>query len=1306
MNIFIRPVWIAAILAASATVTQVLAEDTDIYARPASSGTNPNILIVLDNGANWNRNSNHWLGVKQSQAELRAIQTVANRLGAGVNLGLMLFTPTGDRGGYVRFKIRPMTATNKLAFSASIGDSACPSPSTNSLNGTPNCMFKDYGAEEVATSFTDYSAIMFEVFKYYGGYTSPLHAHDNIAGSPWDRTHYGPFRYAGAPDPKSDKYAFVNYATDANLTEYSTPISSTTSCAKNYVIFIGNTFPNGDNGTALLSSVGGDVTQLELNEVLDTAPVPTTETTLLETTLFGEYATQAACESAAATKYAGQYDRFSCALADTSTSGTDVQTALPSTACFDYPDAASCVAALPALYPAPYHDPYTCTEDLVASTSCVISMTTPAVMTSYSDCVASLNLDSSCQTYGAANYPGYSSFNCSNAGNTGCTGANVKHWYITANDRVSKIYRRTAYFNSLSETYSYEMYGYIDRNAKTVYTTSNFRFPDNTDRNYADEWAYFLSHSDVSAVPGFQNVITFTVDVYKDDPDTRQTALLMSMARNGGGKYFRASNESALTNALLKIVSEIQSVNSVFASSSLPVSVNTQGTYLNQVFMGMFRPDGSAAPRWAGNLKQYQFKVINGVLKLADMNGDEAISSTTGFITPCAASFWSSDTGDYWNFPGASSRGDCTALTSDFPAAGSSSVYSDYPDGEVVEKGGAAQQLRGVISSAGTLTAISTRYSTCASGTTPLTAECRRVLTCDGSSTTSCTTMDEFNSANTLITATNLNLAVASEKNNLINWVRGQDVDNENANFDNTPAPIINEVRPSVHGGVVHAQPAVVDYGGSTGVIGFYGSDDGIFHAITGNQGATDGKEIWSFIAPEHYPQLNRQRDNGVTTPRVDFPGMTGSVAPKQYGFDGSIGVYQHASTVWIFPSMRRGGRGIYAFDVSDPFNPTIKWRKGCFSPGDTLCSSSEWTKIGQTWSTPTVAHLRGYSSPVLIFGGGYDTCEDLNNKIRCGATPPSPPSTPPKGSNIWFVDANTGAIIRTYRTHYSVPADVSLLKDADGFVTHVYAADTGGYVYRINVGTYNGTSMAGAWSVDTTTTIVNSPGAISIASLSGSSNVRKFLSGPAVVQYSGFNAVLIGSGDREHPLIDDYPCTDTITNRFVMLIDKPNTYLGNATISDLVDVTTGSATFSASPPTITDNLGNTSERGWRFDFSPCEQSVNRPLVIAGVTYFGTNKPVSGSSSCATNLGVARGYAVDFLTGNPPPNSPRYAPYTGGGMPPSPVAGVVDVDGLKLPFCIGCIDTNSIDASALQGTEITINPAGSRFRSYWYIEEE
>ena len=1224
-----------------------------------------------------------------------------------------------------------MNQTNKSALAELIGYPSGCTDGANSLNITPNCIYKNFNTPAEKVNSTDYSAAMFEVFKYFGGYTSPADARNDIAGAPLDASHFGPFRYAGDPDAKSDRYAYTP-TTDTTRTTYDPPLPSTASCAKSYVIFIGNGFPPGDAPATLLSGVGGDTTYLPLNNMVETSTTSTT-TSPVFTTACGIYADTASCATAAATTYGTQYDTYSCILANTCASGSITTTSFGTSACNAYTDATACLTALPGLHPG--YTSYSCS---VSATACTVAQaTTTANNTVVADtgCIAdNLANSTSCTNYGNTHYPSYSGFSCTSLGNTGCSGGS-KHWKLTATsiDVAGQKFDMSGTLNNTSTTYSHTIYGTATRTIIAATPTGTFSLP-TTKARYADEWARFLNRTDVSAAPGQQNISTFTIDVFKDQPDANQTALLMSMARAGGGKYYAATNEQDIRNALRKIISEIQAVNSVFASSSLPVSVNTQGTYLNQVFMGMFRPDSSAAPRWAGNLKQYKFKVFNGVLRLSDMNGNEAISTTTGFVTPCATSFWTSDTGSYWDFPGAQALGDCTAALSAFPTAGSTSIFSDAPDGEVVEKGGAAQHLRGVMSAGGVLTASSQKYSVCTGIQTPETADCRKVLTCDGSSATSCTSTTSFDTGNTAITATNLNLPVASERDNLINWVRGQDVDNENGNMTTVPAPIVNEVRPSVHGGVVHAQPAVIDFGGTTGVVAFYGADDAVFHAVKGgNTAVTDGTELWSFIAPEHYGQLNRVRDNGNITPRIDFAGTLGSVAPKQYGFDGGIGVYQAGTVaspiVWIYPGMRRGGRGLYAFDVSTPANPLIKWRKGCFTVDDSVCSTG-WSSIGQTWSEPIMTHLAGSTRPVLVFGGGYDTCEDTDSQIRCG-------TTPRKGANIWFVDADTGVILRTYATNYSVPGDVTLLLDANGFLTHVYATDTGGYVYRVNVGTWDGSTslpvFTGSWSVDNTTQNVNAPTSISIANLSDGTNQRKFLNGPAVVVYSGFNAVLVGSGDREHPLLTDYSClsgtASGVKNQFYMVIDRPNSYLAPATTADLVDVSVAGATFNATTASITDNTGlldtaptrHTSDRGWRFDFSTCEQTVNKPLVITGVTYFGTNAPGASSSACVANLGAARGYAVDFLTGNPVrldtetgnmvvytagTSGNRSAPYTGGGMPPSPVAGVVDVDGTRMPFCIGCINPEAASSSALEGIEVIINPQGSRFRTYWYIEND
>lgn len=902
MNKLLKKILIVSLISGLAIPVQLtLAEDTDIYAANTGAATNPNILIVIDNSANWDSAKQGWAGgIKQGQSELNAMRTVIGELGDNINLGLMMFTPGSGSafdGGYLRYHIRQMTTGNKSAFQTLLGTSTCTN-GTNALNGTPNCIYNNFSSpsEKVGTAKTDYSAAMFEVFKYFGGYTSPVHSTDDTAGAPLTHSQFGAYRYAGNPEPNSDAAAYndtspavpfyidpttspptptntPSYPTKAN---YNSPLSASNSCAKNFVIFIGNGYPVKDSPSSLLTGVGGNATQLSAP---DLALTTTTQQTTLGT---GVYSSQDACQSAAATTYGTAYDSYTCTV--NSTSSTTATTPLGTSSCGQYASASACATAQSLLNPT-YNGGVSCA---VANPSCSSSTSTnygtstcgqyasasacattetashtatynggvscsvvaPSACT-YNTTISSTLVGSvcaksnTCATVATSTFTNYTNLVCgTGASSATCTGSGEKLYPVTSTTKINSgnTYTFTGTSNTSGATYTLTgstntittTYNIIGNTTFNAYApTGTFS---GTIANNADEWARFLNQTDVSSAAGKQNISTYTIDVFNAKQDQSETQLLSNMAKYGGGKYFAAKNETAILDALRKIFAEIQSVNSVFASSSLPVSVNTQGTYLNQVFTGMFRPDGGAKPRWAGNLKQYKLKFFNGTLRLSDKNGDEAISSTTGFITPCANSFWTTDTGTYWNFSGSNALGSCTASSSlsSYPVAGSPSSYSDAPDGDVVEKGGAAQRLRGVSLAGGVITT-STNYTG------------RNLKTCDGSTATSCTSLTDFSAANAAITATALGVSTTTDRNNLINWVRGQDVDDENANT------LLNEMRPSAHGGVIHSQPAVIDYGGTTGVISFYGDDEGVFHAIDGGQTDSEGNELWGFIAPETY---------------------------------------------------------------------------------------------------------------------------------------------------------------------------------------------------------------------------------------------------------------------------------------------------------------------------------------------------------------------------------------------------------------------------------------------------------------------
>ena len=185
-----------------------------------------------------------------------------------------------------------------------------------------------------------------------------------------------------------------------------------------------------------------------------------------------------------------------------------------------------------------------------------------------------------------------------------------------------------------------------------------------TGSNFADEWARFLNE--------VKNVQTFTINA--NDKSTGQAlnhaAMMRSMATNGGGDACNANDPASIQECLDATFNKILEVNSVFASVSLPVSVNPQLQNLDQVYMAMFRPDPEGNPRWFGNLKQFQLAIdTNKNPFIADSLGNRAIDATTGQVFPTAISYWTTGS-TYWSY---SPRGNPLSA-------------SDSPDGPLVEK--------------------------------------------------------------------------------------------------------------------------------------------------------------------------------------------------------------------------------------------------------------------------------------------------------------------------------------------------------------------------------------------------------------------------------------------------------------------------------------------------------------------------------------------------------------------------------------------------------------------------------------------
>ncbi|MGU5818949.1 pilus assembly protein [Aeromonas caviae] len=493
-----------------------------------------------------------------------------------------------------------------------------------------------------------------------------------------------------------------------------------------------------------------------------------------------------------------------------------------------------------------------------------------------------------------------------------------------------------------------------------------------------------------------------------------------------------------------------------------------------------------------------------------------------------------------------------------------------------------------------------------------------------------------------------------TELDSLINWTKGLDVDDED--FDTSTL-----IRAHIMGDPLHSRPLVLNYGPQSGnptdapdLRILFGTNAGFLHMFKDMGSTID--ESWAAIPYEFMANQKALRLNAESAEHIYGVDSSPVALIKDANRNGVL-KSSESDFVWVFTGLRSGGKAYYAFNVSSPDTPTLKWRLNSLTTG--------FGELGLTWSVPEVAFVPGVSDPVLIFAGGYD----VNKSVLGLGTSDS------TGRGIYIVNADTGALIfsatpaatstsnlRVTGMTDSMPGSVATLdSDGDGKVDRIYVGDTGGNIWRMDL---PGTNKSD-WSV------------FKFASLGSDvtqADDRRFFTQPIVVRtinkqvtrtvvggnvvYSyqdrPFEAVLIGSGDRNRPSSEA-----TVRNGYFMLRDYdvvPRAANAQARspilITDLYDVTSD----PLSAQTNTDGIlatkaGITTAKGWvNWLNEPGEKSMGAGVVLQGKLYFTSFLPqVQSFQQCTIqSIGAARQYMVDMHYGS----SFRY---------------VVDLEGNQIP---------------------------------------
>ena len=309
--------------------------------------------------------------------------------------------------------------------------------------------------------------------------------------------------------------------------------------------------------------------------------------------------------------------------------------------------------------------------------------------------------------------------------------------------------------------------------------------------------------------------------------------------------------------------------------------------------------------------------------------------------------------------------------------------------------------------------------------------------------------LQNFTTSNTAITTALLGAADSTEKDQIINYIRGA-VDYNDEDLDSNTS----EQRPWKLGDIFHSTPVLVPPPFLTSTDSTYstfktsnasrttillaGANDGMLHAFQ----ESDGEELWAFIPPNLLDQLKNLK--ALTGNRDYYVDASPVVADVKTG-----GTWK---TIAIFGE-RRGGNKYYALDITDTSNPLYLWTFGD-------------TNLGETWSEPAIGKVRmadGTDKWAAFIGGGFDsTHANYNSGVKTSEAFFAVDLS--DGTKLWEYYNATGSTDDRQYMNFSIPgAPTAVDLNNDGYIDRVYIGDVGGQLWKFDVAPTGGATLSGS---------------------------------------------------------------------------------------------------------------------------------------------------------------------------------------------------------------------------------------------------
>lgn len=475
------------------------------------------------------------------------------------------------------------------------------------------------------------------------------------------------------------------------------------------------------------------------------------------------------------------------------------------------------------------------------------------------------------------------------------------------------------------------------------------------------------------------------------------------------------------------------------------------------------------------------------------------------------------------------------------------------------------------------------------------------------------TSWSRIDFTNSAITPAMLDVPTTTDRDAVVNYVRGVGHDN-NAKL----------------GDIFHSKPVVVgppsrfylDEGYSTAVgtgttesfvdanqdrkrVLYVGTNDGMIHAFlsgtynssTGLYDDGTGEELFGFVP---YSLLENIQD--FVPADLSSHGYYNDSSPRVADIwidANNDGTKQ--SSEWhtiLIAGLRKGGSSYIALDVTDP--PTNNNYSNF--PG-VLWEYTDDTNVGETWSEPFIGKVRMQEDSwpgardrwVAIFGGGVS-------------------DTGTVGASLVVLDLATGTALKTFTTGIDdiIAASPSVVLDASGYIRFAYAVDLDGSVYKFDLRA-TGLRSNGFSDWDHKKIFQASAGQPAYHRVE-----------PASITESS-RYLFFGTGNQESPV------SDGGTGKFYAVIDTDSFWPSSPLVeSSLADLTGNLGTGTAGP----------TQYGWLITLAGIPSSANStdtythqaekvlsdPVIFYNNVFFTTFTP-DASNPCSGG-GIARVYGL------------------------------------------------------------------------------